>query len=97
MIDCYFFYEMEEILIVFEKYEIDFIVLVGFLWFIFIYLVEFFMKCMVNIYFVLLFKFGGKGMYGKYVYWVVKEVGEKESGIMIYFVNENYDEGDIIF
>lgn len=97
VIDRSSFYETEEILTVFEKYQIDFIVLAGFLWLIPTYLVEAFAKRMVNIHPALLPKFGGKGMYGKHVHRAVKEAGEKESGITIHYVNENYDEGDVIF
>jgi len=45
----------------------------------------------------LLPKFGGKGMYGQHVHRAVVEAGEKESGISIHYVNEHYDEGNIIF
>jgi len=97
VIDRSAFYDSEEILGVFEKYPIDFIVLAGFLWLIPSYLVESFKGRMVNIHPALLPKYGGKGMYGKYVHRAVKEAGEKESGITIHYVNENYDEGDVIF
>ena len=36
-------------------------------------------------------------MYGDRVHRAVMEAGEKESGISIHYVNEHYDEGDIIF
>jgi len=36
-------------------------------------------------------------MYGNKVHQAVKDAGEKSSGITIHFVNENYDEGSIIF
>ena len=36
-------------------------------------------------------------MYGDHVHQAVVEAGEKESGITIHYVNENYDEGAIIF
>jgi phosphoribosylglycinamide formyltransferase-1 len=42
-------------------------------------------------------KYGGKGMYGMNVHRAVVENKEKETGITIHFVNENYDEGNIIF
>ncbi|MBW7953121.1 MAG: phosphoribosylglycinamide formyltransferase, partial [Chitinophagaceae bacterium] len=45
----------------------------------------------------LLPKFGGKGMYGKFVHEAVIANKEKESGITIHFVNEKYDDGKIIF
>lgn len=43
-----------------------------------------------------LFKFGGKGMYGCYVYDVVIVVKEKELGIIVYFVDEEFDYGKVI-
>ena len=41
--------------------------------------------------------YGGKGMYGDKVHKAVIANGEPESGITIHYVNENYDEGTIIF
>ena len=41
-------------------------------------------------------KYGGKGMYGMNVHKAVVENNEKESGISIHYVNERYDEGEII-
>ena len=36
-------------------------------------------------------------MYGNFVHEAVLQAGEKESGITIHFVDEHYDNGDIIF
>ena len=36
-------------------------------------------------------------MYGMHVHKAVIEADEKESGITIHYVTENYDEGEIIF
>jgi phosphoribosylglycinamide formyltransferase-1 len=36
-------------------------------------------------------------MYGHHVHEAVKAAGERESGPTIHYVNEHYDEGDIIF
>lgn len=61
---------------------------------------EFIENCgcpIVNIHPSLLPKFGGKGMYGKKVHQAVIDGKESKSGITIHFVNENYDEGNIIF
>jgi len=77
--------------------NIDFIVLAGFLWLIPEYLVKVFPNRIVNIHPALLPKYGGKGMYGKYVHQAVKAAGEKETGPTIHYVNEHYDEGNIIF
>ncbi len=77
--------------------RIDLIVLAGFLLKIPDNLVEGFPRAIVNIHPALLPKFGGKGMYGINVHKAVKEAGEQESGITIHWVNEHYDEGEIIF
>jgi phosphoribosylglycinamide formyltransferase-1 len=51
----------------------------------------------INIHPALLPKYGGKGMYGMNIHRAIVEKNEKETGITIHFVNENYDEGNIIF
>lgn len=51
----------------------------------------------INIHPALLPNYGGKGMYGMNVHKAVVDNREKESGITIHEVNENYDEGKIIF
>lgn len=77
--------------------DIDFIVLAGFLLKIPKNLIETFPQKIINIHPALLPKFGGKGMYGDNVHKAVEEAKEKESGITIHYINENYDEGNIIF
>jgi phosphoribosylglycinamide formyltransferase 1 len=92
-----YFYESEDILKILNKYSIDFVVLAGFLLLVPGYLVRAFEKHMVNIHPALLPKYGGKGMYGMKVHRAVCEAGEKESGITIHYVNEQYDEGSTVF
>jgi len=75
---------------------IDFIVLAGFLWLVPTDLIRAYPNRIVNIHPALLPKYGGKGMYGNRVHRAVYENGEKESGITIHYVTENYDEGQII-
>ena len=75
----------------------DLIVLAGFLWLVPKHIVEAFPNRIVNIHPALLPKYGGKGMYGERVHQAVIDNGEKETGISIHYVNEKYDEGDIIF
>lgn len=77
--------------------DIDFVVLAGFLRMIPADVVEQYSGRMVNIHPALLPDFGGKGMYGARVHRAVIEAGKKESGITIHFVNDRYDEGDIVF
>ena len=79
------------------KAEADFIVLAGFLWRIPGSIIEAFPNRIVNIHPALLPKYGGKGMYGMNVHRAVVANGENESGITIHYVNEQYDEGAIIF
>jgi len=75
----------------------DLIVLAGFLWKVPSNLIEAFPNKIINIHPALLPKYGGKGMYGDRVHQAVKENKESETGITIHYVNENYDEGAIIF
>jgi phosphoribosylglycinamide formyltransferase-1 len=79
------------------KNEADFIILAGFLWRIPQKIVTAFPKKIINIHPALLPKYGGKGMYGMHVHKAVKENNEEETGITIHYVNENYDEGAVIF
>ncbi len=76
--------------------KIDLIVLAGFLWKIPENLIKRFPDKIINIHPALLPKYGGKGMYGMNVHKAVVEAKEKQSGISIHFVNEEYDEGQLI-
>jgi phosphoribosylglycinamide formyltransferase 1 len=80
-----------------KQQAINFVVLAGFLWKIPQSLIAAYPKRIVNIHPALLPKFGGKGMYGQYVHEAVLNAGEMESGITIHYVDEHYDNGDIIF
>lgn len=80
-----------------SEYEVDFIVLAGFMCFVSEPLQKAYSDRIVNIHPSLLPKFGGKGMYGIHVHEAVIKSGEKESGITIHYINEHYDEGTIIF
>ncbi len=91
------FYETEELLEVLAGYGVDFIVLAGFLWLVPSYLIRAFPRRIVNIHPALLPKYGGKGMYGMHVHEAVRAANETETGISIHVVNEQYDEGDILF
>lgn len=73
------------------------IVLAGFLWKFPESLVREFEGKIINIHPALLPKYGGKGMYGMHVHQAVLENQEVETGITIHYVNEQYDEGAIIF
>jgi phosphoribosylglycinamide formyltransferase-1 len=90
-------YESEYINNVLLERGVDLIVLAGFLWLVPGSLIDSYRKRIVNIHPALLPAYGGKGMYGNHVHRAVLQNGEKESGITIHYVNEKYDEGDIIF
>jgi len=77
--------------------KIDFIVLAGFLWKIPEALVKAFPGRIINIHPALLPKYGGKGMYGKFVHEAVVAAGDNETGITIHYVDEHYDHGQPIF
>lgn len=79
------------------EYEIDYIILAGFMNKIAQPLLDAYPDRIINIHPALLPKFGGKGMYGHYVHEAVIAAGEKESGITIHYVNPHYDEGQIIY
>ncbi len=91
------FYNSTEIVNLLIESKIDMVVLAGFLWLIPQNLIGAFPKRIINIHPALLPKYGGKGMYGGKVHEAVVANKELESGITIHFVNEHYDEGDIIF
>ena len=80
-----------------QKYEIEFIVLAGYLKKIPKEITISYTKKIVNIHPALLPAYGGSGMYGKHVHEAVIAAGEKESGITIHYVDEVYDHGQIIF
>ena len=76
--------------------NIDFIILAGYLRKIPESFTKAFPNKIINVHPSLLPKFGGKGMYGKYVHEAVLANQEVESGISIHFVNEEFDKGKII-
>lgn len=90
------FYKTNVIAKILEAEKIDFIVLAGFMWLVPIYLLQRYRNKIINIHPALLPKFGGKGMYGMHVHEAVIAKGEKESGITIHYVNDEYDKGKII-
>lgn len=73
------------------------LILAGFLWLIPGYLLQHFPHRIINIHPALLPKYGGKGMYGMNVHEAVKASGDFETGITIHEVNDQYDEGKVIF
>ncbi len=80
-----------------EIVQADLIVLAGFLLKIPSDFIARFPHKIINIHPALLPKYGGKGMYGDRVHQAVVSNNEAKSGITIHYVNENYDEGAVIF
>ena len=91
------FFGNEELLHELKKDRIDLIVLAGFLWLVPQYLLRAYDQRIINIHPALLPKYGGKGMFGHHVHDAVLKAGEERSGITIHYVNEKYDDGQIIF
>ena len=77
--------------------SIDFIVLAGFLWKIPEIVIKSYRNNIINIHPALLPKYGGKGMYGLKVHEVILAAGDKETGITVHYVDEHYDNGNVIF
>lgn len=86
-----------ELLSLLKEYEVDFIVLAGFLLQIPVDLIHAYPNKIINIHPALLPKYGGKGMYGDRVHDAVIASGDKFSGITIHYIDEHYDSGSIIF
>lgn len=80
-----------------KEYNIDFVILAGFLWLMPLNIINHFPARIINIHPALLPKYGGKGMYGSKVHEKVIEDGESLSGITIHLVNSHYDEGEVLF
>ena len=91
------FKESDQFISVLKAAQVDWVILAGFLWMVPENLIKSFPNKIVNIHPALLPKHGGKGMYGHFVHEAVVANQDTESGITVHFVNENYDEGEIIF
>jgi len=55
-----------------------------------------FSKRILNVHPALLPKFGGQGMYGRFVHEAVLKASDKESGVTIHLVDGDYDHGPVI-
>ena len=91
------FYSSDRVVECLKENQIDFIVLAGFLWLIPDNILKEYPNKIINIHPALLPNYGGKGMHGHHVHEAVIAAKESESGITIHYVNEHYDEGNIIF
>jgi len=95
--DKHDFYQTDEVVNLLKRLDIDLVVLAGFLWLVPENLLKAFPNKIINIHPALLPKFGGKGMYGDRVHKAILDAGEEEHGITIHFVNEHFDEGEVIY
>lgn len=76
--------------------QVDLVCLAGYLLKVAPALVQAYHGRILNIHPALLPKYGGKGMYGHHVHEAVIAAGEKESGVTVHFVDEEYDHGSVI-
>ncbi|MBC8047287.1 MAG: phosphoribosylglycinamide formyltransferase, partial [Fimbriimonadaceae bacterium] len=88
---------VEAIIAYLRSYRTQYIILAGYLQLLPSVFIQAFPHRILNIHPALLPKYGGKGMYGKYVHEKVFENKETETGITVHELNEKYDEGKIIF
>ena len=91
------FFETNQYITLLKKLDINLLVLAGFLWIVPDRFIQAFPGAIINIHPALLPDYGGKGMYGHRVHEAVIANKEAFSGITIHFVDEHYDNGDIIF
>jgi len=90
------FYKSDDVIKLLKNLQVDLIVLAGFLWLVPPSLLKAFPNKIINLHPALLPKYGGAGMYGDHVHKAVLANNEEESGITIHFVDEQFDEGEII-
>ncbi len=88
--------DADQVLPLLRRYDVQFVVLAGFLPLVPDYLIEAFPRRIVNIHPALLPKFGGKGMWGHHVHEAVKAAGETETGMTVHYVTPVCDGGEII-
>jgi len=91
------FYKSSKVVDLLKEKAIDLVVLAGFMWLVPENIITAFHEKIINIHPALLPKYGGKGMYGAHVHRAVSEAKETSTGISIHYVNNKYDDGDIIF
>ena len=91
------FYVSNAVLDYLHEKQADWIILAGFLWLVPESILQAFPNRIINIHPALLPLYGGKGMYGHHVHEAVVANHEKESGITIHIVDNNYDRGTTLF
>ncbi|MCF0167773.1 MAG: phosphoribosylglycinamide formyltransferase [Bacteroidales bacterium] len=80
-----------------EEDNIYAIILAGFLALVPQELLDKYPDRIINIHPALLPKYGGKGMHGMHVHEAVVEAKERETGITVHLIDEQYDHGKILF
>lgn len=86
----------ETLLSILSKYDVEFVLLAGFLRRIGKQVLTQFSGRIINTHPSLLPKYGGKGMYGRNVHSAVLAAGEKETGVSIHLVIDEYDAGQVL-
>ncbi len=86
----------EHLLTYLKEYQVDLVVLAGYLKIIDKKLIQLYKGRIINIHPSLLPKYGGKGYYGIHVHEAVIAAGEKESGATVHHVDDGIDTGEII-
>jgi phosphoribosylglycinamide formyltransferase 1 len=89
--------EPGEILAALSHSQIDYLILAGFLLKVHPDIISAYPNKILNIHPALLPRYGGKGMYGEHVHQAVINAGDPISGITIHVVNEQYDDGRVVF
>ncbi|GEP49881.1 phosphoribosylglycinamide formyltransferase [Flavobacterium noncentrifugens] len=90
-------FALDKVLKKIQEIKPDLIVLAGFLLQFPSNIIGLYPNKIINIHPALLPKYGGKGMYGMNVHKSILENKETETGISIHYVDEHYDNGDMIF
>lgn len=78
------------------KHNVNIVCLAGYMKKVGPKVLNYFKNRVLNIHPALLPKYGGKGMYGKFVHEAVLKAGEKQSGCTVHLVDEHYDHGRIL-
>jgi phosphoribosylglycinamide formyltransferase-1 len=86
----------EAILEALLRYSVDIVILAGYMKKLGPKTLRRFSGAVLNVHPALLPKFGGRGMYGIHVHEAVLAATEKETGVSIHLVDEEYDRGPVI-
>ncbi len=78
------------------KHQVDLVVLAGYMKKIGLQTLAVFEGRIINIHPALLPRFGGKGMFGKYLHEQVLASGDRETGVTVHVVTNDYDSGSIL-